>query len=43
MTSQVCFVLIDTFNFQGDVTEAYWPWFCNQGADSQRLSNEGVH
>lgn len=36
-------VLIDTFNFQGAVTEAYWPWLCNQGAGSQRLSNERVH
>lgn len=36
-------VLIDTFNFQGAVTKAHWPWLCNQGACSQRLSNERVH
>jgi len=36
-------VLIDTFNFQGAVTNAYWPWLCDQGVGSRRLSNERVH
>ena len=39
-----CFpALIDTFNFRGAVTKAYWLWLCNQEVDSRRLSNERVH